>query len=62
MKRITALVPNCLGEVFETHLAAAYHSDNLTHDGSPGDPSTWVVNLLFHFLALNFDNDYNFFY
>lgn len=42
-------VPNCLGDVFETHIVAAYHSDFQTHGGSPGDPTTWVVQFAFPF-------------
>src|SRR6266498_745066 len=44
-------VTNCLSDEFEVHLAAAYHSDNLTHGGSPGDPSTWVVQFAFPFFG-----------
>lgn len=42
-------VGNCLSSEYEMHLAAAYHSDNLTHGGSPGDPATWVVQFAFPF-------------
>ena len=42
-------VGNCLGSEFEAHLVAAYHSDGLTHGGSPGNPSTWVVQFGFPF-------------
>ena len=44
-------VPNCLGDVYETHIVAAYHSDQLTHGGSPGNPATWVVQFGFPFLG-----------
>ena len=46
-------VPNCLGDVYETHIVAAYHSDQLTHGGSPGNPATWVVQFAFPFLGSN---------
>ncbi len=42
-------VGNCLGKSFEVHLVAAYHSDNMTHGSSPGNPSTWVVQFGFPF-------------
>ena len=38
------------GEVVKKHLVAAYHSDGLTHDRSPGDRKTWVV--LFAFIVM----------
>ena len=44
-------VGNCLSSEYEMHLAVAYHSDNLTHGGSPGDPSTWVVQFAFPFFG-----------
>jgi hypothetical protein len=40
-------VGNCLSSSFEVHVVAAYHSDGLTHGGSPGDLSTWVVQFAF---------------
>ena len=36
-------VGNCLGSEFEVHLVAAYHMDSMSHGGSPGDPTTWVI-------------------
>jgi hypothetical protein len=39
------VVPNCLGDVFETHLALAYHLNNTA--AAPGPPPTWVVQGFF---------------
>lgn len=39
------VVPNCLGEVYETHLALAYHLNNTA--AAPGPPSTWIVQGFF---------------
>jgi hypothetical protein len=43
-------VGNCFSSEYEVQLAAAYHLDNLTHGGTPGeDPTTWVVPFAFPF-------------
>jgi hypothetical protein len=42
-------VGNCLSSEFEVHLVAAYHLDNVTHGGSPGDFSAFVVQFAFPF-------------
>jgi hypothetical protein len=41
------IVPNCLGDVYETHLALAYHLDNIA--SAPGARPTWVVQGFFQF-------------
>jgi hypothetical protein len=46
---VVGYIGNCLSSEFEVHFVAAYHSDKLTHGGSPGDPSTWVVQFGFPF-------------
>ena len=40
-------VPNCLADVFETHLALAYHLNNIP--AAPGAPPTWVVQGYYQF-------------
>ncbi len=42
-------VPNCLSEEFETHLALAYHLNNIA--AGPGAPPTWVVQGAFIFFG-----------
>jgi len=44
-------VDNCLFSEYEVYLAVAYHLDNLTHGGTPGDPATWVVQFAFPFMG-----------
>ena len=39
------VVPNCLGDVYETHLALAYHLNNTA--AAPGPPPTWIVQGFF---------------
>jgi hypothetical protein len=42
-------VGNCLSSEYEVHLGAAYHLDNVTHGGNPGDLSAFVVQFVFAF-------------
>lgn len=44
-------VGNCLSSEYEVHLVAAYHLDNLTYGGSPGDASAWVAQFAFPFMG-----------
>ena len=39
----------CLGSEFEIQFWTIYHMDGLTHGGSPGPESTWVLQSLFQF-------------
>jgi hypothetical protein len=41
------VVPNCLADAYETHLALAYHLDNQA--SAPGAPPTWAVQGFFQF-------------
>jgi hypothetical protein len=43
------MVPNCLGDTYETHLALAYHLNNIP--AAPGPPTTWVVQGFFRFFG-----------
>jgi hypothetical protein len=42
-------VGSCLGSEYEIQFWSIYHMDGLTHGGSPGDESTWVLQSLFQF-------------
>ncbi len=42
-------IGNCLCSEYEVHLMAAYHSNNLIQNGTPGDPSSWITQFVFPF-------------
>lgn len=42
-------VGDCLCSEYEVHLMAAYHSNNLIHNGTPGNPDSWVTQFSFPF-------------
>ncbi|MEO7962260.1 MAG: hypothetical protein ABIR19_11970, partial [Ginsengibacter sp.] len=42
-------VGSCLGSEYEIQFWSIYHIDGLTHGGSPGAESTWVLQSLFQF-------------
>ncbi len=46
------VIPNCMGDVFETHLAIAYHLDNKA--SAPGAPPTWAVQGFFQLFGSQF--------
>jgi hypothetical protein len=48
---ILGSVGDCLFAEYEIHIMAAYHLNNVTHDGTPGNPNTWVTQFFFPFLG-----------
>ncbi len=46
---IVGSVGDCLFSEYEIHFMAAYHLNYVIHNGTPGNPNTWVTQFFFPF-------------